>query len=463
MNFSKQILELKNDIVQGVQNLIRIPSVQQPPLEDKPFGESMSQALCYVLSLAEELGFKVSNLDGYCGYAEYGEGELYIGVFTHVDVYAEESSAWKHDIYGGQLKDGKIYGNGALDKGALIAALYALKVIKDSGIVLNKKIRLVVGTDEGKRYTDIKRYLEEERTPIAGFTVDGFFPVVYAEKGVSMLEYEKNIRQEEAERIEFIKGGVSENIVPGYCSAKLITERKSEIVRLLKKYVMENRRNLSARIVEDGVFVESFGVEFHCMAIEKGINSVSQMLSFLAYIKFGNCQLQETISFLDKSVGFEIYGESLGIATEDDFSGKLTFNIGYFNFEKDRLLMRFECRFPIICNYELTVALIREKMNAAGFKENESKYWNPTYLPRNHFLIETLLAAYRETTKDDSEPIVSSCISYATAMPNVAAFGAIFPGEEECTYRANECIDIENLLRAAEIYAAAIHKLATEL
>lgn len=83
-------------------------------------------------------------------------------------------------------------------------------------------------------------------------------------------------------------------------------------------------------------------------------------------------------------------------------------------------------------------------------------------MPRNHFLIKTLLAAYRKVTGDMSEPVVCSCISYATEMPNVAAFGMLFPGEREVTYQANEYLDIENMIKAAEIYAEAIYMLASK-
>ena len=463
MQFRKQISEAREQMVEAAQALIRIPSVQAEPQGDMPFGKGMNEALVYVLRLAEKLGLPVKNLDGYCGYAEVGEGELYVGIFSHVDVYAEESSTWKYGLYDGEIEDNKIYGNGALDKGALVAALFGLKAVKDLGIPLRKKIRFFVGTDEGKRYADIARYLSEEKPPLAGFTTDGYFPVVYAEKGIAMLEYEKKIPQDSEEFVEYIRGGVSENIVPGYCRAKLRTSRRSELVASLTSYARENRKDLNAKILEDGVLIESFGVEFHCMAIEKGLNSVAQMIDFLDSVRFGSPTLQETLHFLNDAIGFEIYGESLGIAQEDNFSGRLTFNIGLFKFEKGKMHLRCDCRFPIICNFEQTTRTLREKFSGAGFTETEYRYWNPTYLPRNHFLIETLLDVYRRVTRDDSEPLVSSCISYATEMPNVAAFGAIFPGEREINYQANEYIDIDKMLLASEIYAEAAYRLATEL
>ena len=64
-----------------------------------------------------------------------------------------------------------------------MAALYALKAVKDSGRRLNKKIRLIVGTDEQRYYRDMQYYLSQERPPITGFTLDGQFPVVLRKRG----------------------------------------------------------------------------------------------------------------------------------------------------------------------------------------------------------------------------------------------------------------------------------------
>ncbi|MGL4483704.1 MAG: Sapep family Mn(2+)-dependent dipeptidase [Anaerovoracaceae bacterium] len=461
MNFNKYLEQSKNEMVENARHLIRIKSIQGEKAEGMPFGKGMNEALEYVLGLASDMGFKVKNIDGYCGYAELGEGDTYIGIFGHVDIYGSDSYAWKYGLYDAVLENGKIYGNGALDKGGLISLLYGFKAIKESNIGLKKKVRLIVGTDEGKRYQDIARYLKEESPPIAGFTTDGYFPVVYAEKGLALFDYKREVEQGTDERIEYIKGGITENVVPGYCCAKLVTERKEEIVSAMKSFINENRVDLTAKTLSDGLLIESFGVEYHCMAIERGENSITQMINFLSSVNFGSSDIQNTLTFFSEKMGFEIYGESLGIAIEDSFSGKLTFNLGFLNFEENLLHIRCDCRFPVVCDFEHTASIVSSTFEEAGFFENEHRFWNPTYKPRNHFLIKTLLQAYRSITKDKSEPVVSTSISYATEMPNVAAFGVMFPGEREVSYQANEFVDTDNMLKAANIYAEAISLLAS--
>lgn len=45
MNLQREILKYKDDVVQGIQEMIRVPSVKSEALEGKPFGEGPANAL----------------------------------------------------------------------------------------------------------------------------------------------------------------------------------------------------------------------------------------------------------------------------------------------------------------------------------------------------------------------------------------------------------------------------------
>lgn len=461
MTLKKQILNDKQNIISDVQQLVRIPSVPNAAEPGMPFGYDMHNALKYVLDLAAKMGFKVRMLDGYCGYVEYGEGELYVGILSHVDIL-DAGDMWVIPPFEGRIADNKIYGRGTMDnKGPLIAALYALKAVRDSGKKLNKKVRLIVGTDEERYYTDIKHYLQLEKPPIAGFTLDGQFPVVYAEKGLSMNEYRGVFEQGDEERIVYIKSGKSENTVPGYCEAYLRTERKDEIVNAISVFSRENRHNMSVRLVDDGVIIESYGMETHSMALEMGINAIFPVISFLNKLHFGKGDTRRLITFLNNYLCFDLYGESLGINYEDSFSGKLTLNWGILEYDGNEVRIRLDIRYPITCDFVEAKERLREIFESEGFTEYECSYWDPVYFPKEHFLIETLLRSYRQVTKDKTEPVVSGSGSYSKVMPNIAAFGAIFPGGNQAWHRVNEFIDIDDLMKMTEIYANAIIELAS--
>lgn len=71
----------------------------------------------------------------------------------HIDVVpAGDHANWQHDPWGAELENDHIYGRGACDmKGGLMAALYAVKAIKDSGISLNGSLMVqsVIGEEDG--------------------------------------------------------------------------------------------------------------------------------------------------------------------------------------------------------------------------------------------------------------------------------------------------------------------------
>ena len=60
----------------------------------------------------------------------------------HVDVVSPEPvDKWRFNPWGGEVSDGKIYGRGALDmKGGVIANLFAVRAIIDSGVKPSGKI-----------------------------------------------------------------------------------------------------------------------------------------------------------------------------------------------------------------------------------------------------------------------------------------------------------------------------------
>ena len=71
----------------------------------------------------------------------------------HIDVVPEGDHAnWKYDPWGAELVAGRIYGRGACDmKGGLMAALYAIKAIKEAGVPFDGVLMMqsVIGEEDG--------------------------------------------------------------------------------------------------------------------------------------------------------------------------------------------------------------------------------------------------------------------------------------------------------------------------
>ena len=50
--------------------------------------------------------------------------------------------------------------------------------------------------------------------------------------------------------------------------------------------------------------------------------------------------------------------------------------------------------------------------------------------------------------------------TYAKMLPNIVAFGPIFPGDEVREHKPDEFIEIPKLMKNAQIIAAAMYELA---
>lgn len=198
---NNKIDEYKEELLKSIIEVINIPSIKGEAKIDAPFGEDVRNALTRALEIAENLGFRTKNLNNHIGYAQYGEGEDYIGILGHLDV-VDVGEGWKFPPFSGHIENGKIYGRGVLDnKGPVISALYALYAIKESGLKINKPVRIIFGTDEESGFKDIPYYLEKEKPPIMGFTPDCKYPVVYGERGRANVQFEADYNDENYEKI----------------------------------------------------------------------------------------------------------------------------------------------------------------------------------------------------------------------------------------------------------------------
>lgn len=74
--FDEWIDNQKENIINTLEKLVSFNSVSiETGNSDIPFGTECKNVLDYTLNLAKNLGFRTKNLDGYCGYIEFGEGE----------------------------------------------------------------------------------------------------------------------------------------------------------------------------------------------------------------------------------------------------------------------------------------------------------------------------------------------------------------------------------------------------
>lgn len=455
---NKKIDQLSDELVKRTQEIVKIRSLEGPEKENMPYGEEVSRCLDYALELSESLGFKTKNLDGYIGYAEYGEGEDYVAVLGHLDI-VPEGDGWKYPPYGAEIHDGKMYGRGTMDdKGPIMSALYGLKAIKELNLPLSKRVRIIFGTNEESGCGEMEHYNKFEKPPVYGFTPDGEYPIIYAEKGMTMFKIKKEFKNKS--RIKYVKGGQRPNMVPDYAEALIEGVNLSDAEKSLAEFKKENRFDITVEGKGEDILIKSVGVSSHGSLPENGKNAIMQLFKFIEALIEEKSDALDFIKFCNKHIGFDVNGRLFNCFLEDEPSGKLTFNTGVIDLNKDGAKLSLNLRYPVTYTYDDMMKGFNNTIKGTGIEITDMLRQNPLYFEKDHPLIKILSDVYEEETDLKTELLAIGGGTYAKELKNIVAFGPLFPGEPDLDHQVNEYIKIEDLIKNAKIYGRAIFELA---
>lgn len=144
--------KLRDEAAQVLADYMKINTANPP-------GNEIEGAL-FLKGILEREGFEVQILDTAANVLGPRRPNLYarlkgsgakkaIALVHHIDVVPADTRYWTVDPYGGVIKDGYVYGRGALDmKGEGIAHLMAMIALKRSGVPLTRDIVYIANSDE---------------------------------------------------------------------------------------------------------------------------------------------------------------------------------------------------------------------------------------------------------------------------------------------------------------------------
>ncbi len=434
---------------------IRIPSVREEDASGYPYGANIQRCLEFMLETGKNLGLQVGSMDHQVGWCELGEGEEMVAVLGHLDV-VPAGEGWNGDPFSGEVRSGKVFGRGSMDdKGPTVAALYALGALKESGLPLRRRVRLLMGTNEETGSADMKYYLAHggER-PVMGFTPDGEYPVINGEKGIVNVTFRRSLRQSGPVRLRKIAGGDAPNVVPSSAFAEL--ECADELTGQMIASLPEKVECVS---IPGGVRLEARGESAHGSTPEQGENAIGRLLKMLNTLPLEG-ELAQAVRFLAEKIGMETDGKSLGLTLEDEMSGALTFNLGIMTGDEHGLTCRVNYRYPVTKSLGDCGPKFQAELEAAGFEIEEQTHKENLYIPPESELVTTLMRVYEEETGLSDRPKSIGGGTYAKAMPNVVAFGPVFPGDEVREHKPDEFIEVDRLMQNAQIIARAMYELA---
>ncbi len=423
----KNVIFPKNEFMSAFCELLKIRSVKTDPQPSAPFGEGVKKALLYTLSLAESFGFKTVNYDNYIGEIVFGEGKGNpFGILCHLDVVPEgDLSDWNTNPYEPAVIDGKLYARGALDdKCGPMSFLFAMKALKNAGVVPEREIRLILGCDEESGWGCIRHYESVASLPEEGISPDADFPVIYAEKGIAHIVY----KFKKSPALKWIRGGTAANVV---CDK---VEFEVENSGLYGDY---------HEFIKNGKVITSLGIAAHGSTPEKGKNALEPVLKFLSENKL-----------VEKNAYENLFEDAFHLKTLNDETGYLTFSPDLIRSDDDNIYVTVDCRYPSTLKHEF----VAEKLALLG--EYEVKNWQePLFSDKNGGLVKTLLDIYNEITGLHAEPVAIGGGTYARALKRGVAFGPANGEEADSIHKPNEYITLKTIDDMNAIYLETLKRI----
>lgn len=292
----------KDEMLEDICELCRVNSEKMPAEEDMPFGPGTAECLDMALDMAEGYGFETCDYDGYVGCVDMNELPHQLDILAHLDVVPAGEGWTVTEPFKPVLKDGKLYGRGtADDKGPAVAALYAMRAVKELGIPLKKNVRLILGTDEECGSSDIRHYYSIEKEAPMTFSPDAEYPLVNTEKGRFPGHFTAGFEASDAlPRLVSIKAGTKVNVVPGKAKAAV----EGFEMAALEKAAAETKEEtgISFEFAAEGTVTEitATGIGAHASTPDVGNNALTGLLVFLGKLDFASCP---QVDMVRKTVG----------------------------------------------------------------------------------------------------------------------------------------------------------------
>ncbi|HEX3260190.1 MAG TPA: M20/M25/M40 family metallo-hydrolase, partial [Pseudonocardia sp.] len=148
----------ESEVVEVAQRLVRAPG-QNPPGGEAATAAALEQ-VCRERSLAVEVVEVAPERPNVRAVLAGGDGPGLL-LLGHTDV-VPVGDGWTVDPFGGEVRDGRLYGRGSTDmKGGLAACVVAMTALRREGVVLAGPVELAALVDEEEHGLGIRRFVAE--------------------------------------------------------------------------------------------------------------------------------------------------------------------------------------------------------------------------------------------------------------------------------------------------------------
>ena len=422
----KYLLENKQNILEDIRRLVRFESINGRTAENRA-------CLEFFLTRAREMGFEVKmTTTKDVGIVEMGTGGETLGILVHLDVVATgDPDKWTESPFSGAVHDGFIWGRGTNDdKGAAVMSLYAMKAVAESGIEMQQKVQLIVGTSEESYWTDIENFMREFPVPDYGYSPDGEFPIYNAENGYADIEL--IFKGDGGKDIHSIFAGESNNTIP----SKAVVDFED-----------------GSRTVEQGVSGHSSAPEIADNAIIKLCKKINaekgRHYDFAMFVEdfFGEHQDGRTLKIDDGSE--YVNGQRLRVTT-------VVPTVLRFEENTKTTSGHVSVNLNVRHKFSVTKRMLEEALERLtaqyNFRFKIKEYMDPMYVDPDLPFIRLMQEVSREYGVAD-DLMTAAGTTYAKAMKNFVSWGPSFLTDPQCAHMEDERLSIDSMELATKMYA----------
>jgi predicted dipeptidase len=399
-----------------------------------------------------------------------GAGLDTFGILTHADVVPAVADEWvldngtRLDPFAVTRVDGYLYGRGTIDdKGSIAAALYAMKTLKESGLPLERSVRLMIETTEETGGDGMKYYRERNALPDYNIVLDSKYPAVVAEKGSGALRVMFPALRTDSKQpaIVSMRGAASANSVPETAVARIAGGNPATVMAALdgaraaflrKTTPQGGKFSIDLKRDGDDVEVKVTGVSAHGSRPEEGVNPLPRLAMFLqaSGLQLADNQYLRAARYIADLYGLGYLGEKMGLAYRDPFMGPLTMSPTQVREQADFVEVITNVRMPRGSTPEaLSGKAVQRiyKWAASTGSTVEIKYDQGNWMARDPkgAWLSTLLNIFGDTTGLEAKPVATAGSTTAKLLPNAINFGPAMPGKKYTAHNAKEYKEVADL------------------
>ncbi|MFT3721623.1 dipeptidase [Pseudorhodoferax sp.] len=459
-------------VIDATARMVALPTVRGtlPPHEDPQilaFGQ-------LVAGMAADFGLQYRNVDNRIFEVRLpGSGADEFGILTHADVVPVVASEWvlddgtRLDPFRLTRVGGLLYGRGSIDdKGSIATVLYAMKAVRESGLPLQRTIRLMIETTEETGGDAMRYYAERHALPAYNVVLDSRYPAVVAEKGTGALRAGFAL----APRGPVPAGGATITALTASASANAIAQTAVARLRaddpaalaarlsaagagFVRRHEAQGGRfAIDVARQADGVEVKVTGSSAHGSRPEEGVNPLPRLALFLQQsgVALADNGYAQATRYIADLFGLDYLGHAMGLAWRDDFMGPLTMSPTLVRENAGRVEVTANVRMPRGRTPEALAAATQAKVRAWGAATGipvEVAHTQGNWMARDPSgaWLATLLNIFGDTTGLPAAPVSTAGSTTAKQMPNAINFGPAMPGKKYTAHNAKEYKEIDDL------------------